>query len=234
MAAQIARFSIRLPSSPVFAISPAVADHSRPPATDGSERCASRSAILRAAARAHSKPAAHIPSSWARSGIPPVAAGAAAIDNRARERRRPGPRRRSRLIPGRARHGGDRTPHITHQVVEGPAQCSRPRHEHHRGLVGQRRAMAPVSFSQPASRAVTARRAPHLSTDGKAHLDSSVPDAPEQDEAWLFFPLALLENRLDVTCVPKSFVAREGQRCAAVAGHAARRRDACVPSRAAV
>ncbi len=220
MAAQIARFSIRLPSSPVFSLSPAVADHSRPPATDGNERRASRSAILRAAAHAHSKPAAHIPNNWARSGTPPVAAAAAAIDNRVRGRPRPGRRRRSRLTPRRARHGGDRPPHISHQVAEGPAQCDRTRHKHHLDLVGQRRALSPVGLSQPTPRAVTAHRAPHLSTDGKADLGSSVPDAPEQDEARLFFPLALLENRLDVTGVPKSFVARERQRCAAVAGHA--------------
>ena len=80
--------------------------------------------------------------------------------------------------------------------------------------------MTPVGLSQPPPCAIAAHGAPHLTADGKARLGSAVPNAPEQDEARLLLPLALLENRLDFTCVPKSFVVRERRRCAAAAGHA--------------
>ena len=80
--------------------------------------------------------------------------------------------------------------------------------------------MAPVGLSQTPPRAITAHCTPYLPADGKARFGLSVPDVPEQDEARLLFPFALLENRLDVTCLPESFVAGERQHYAAAAGHA--------------
>ena len=126
----------------------------------------------------------------------------------------------------RVRHLG---PQLVERRFEGPGA----RHEDRIHAAQLRRSEPAVGRAQPPPRAVPTNRAPDLPAHREPRTRWTATRHPQEHKRPPFLSPALLENRLDLAGVPEAGVRGKPERPDGSAhNRIARRRDACVPSRA--
>jgi hypothetical protein len=189
----------------------AAVGHSRPRAMGGIARGAGSRAMWLARRGGFSAPPGSIRSSSAQTGRPAAGEGAAAVGIRARARSRPRPRR-SRVgcpaptllacVPTQPLQSA---PHLPDQLGEPPAQHARSTDEQHVDARSQGALLPAIRLADSPPNTIAWHRAAYSPAHREAHPPSSLPPAPERDEARLLVPIALPEQRLDFRGPPEPF-----------------------------
>ena len=126
----------------------------------------------------------------------------------------------------RVRHLG---PKLLERGLEGPGTC----HEDRVHASQLRRPEPAVRRAQPPSRAIAADRAPNLTAHRESRACWTATRDPQEDKRPPFLAPTLLKDRLDFGGVPEAGVPGKPERPdGSTHNSIARRKDACVPSRA--